>query len=114
MNYIKIFQIAQALLISVWNTYSEDQLMHTFLDKFCQGEQYSTQIANHQAELRREGEITDQKSLSVSSLQTDYFNIGSSSVCGGKREREIFVQKKWTFGVGANNSSDFFQKEHKE
>ena len=28
MNYIKIFQNAQALSVSVGNTYSEDQLMH--------------------------------------------------------------------------------------
>ena len=29
MNYIKIFQHAQALSVSVGNTYSEDQVMHT-------------------------------------------------------------------------------------
>ena len=34
MNYIKIFQNAQALSFSVGNTYSEDKLMHTFLDNF--------------------------------------------------------------------------------
>ena len=53
MNYIKIFQNAQTLSLSVGNTYSEDQLMHTFLDNFHQGEKYSSQIASHQAELRR-------------------------------------------------------------
>ena len=37
MNYIKIFQNAQALSVSVGNTYSEDQLMHIFLDNFHQG-----------------------------------------------------------------------------
>ena len=37
MNYIKIFQNAQALSVSVGNTYSEDQLMHKFLDNFNQG-----------------------------------------------------------------------------
>ena len=30
MNYIKIFQNTHALSISVENSYSEDQLMHTF------------------------------------------------------------------------------------
>ena len=60
MNYIKIFQIAQALSVSVLNTYSEDQMMHTFMDNFHQGGKYSTQIASHQAELRREGKFTDQ------------------------------------------------------
>ena len=41
MNYIKRFQNAQALPVSVRNSYSEDQLMHTFLDNFHQGEKYS-------------------------------------------------------------------------
>ena len=54
MNYIKIFQNAQALSVSVGNTYSKDQLMHIFLDNFHQGGKYSSQIASHQAELRRE------------------------------------------------------------
>ena len=34
MNYIKIFQNAQDLSVSVGNTYPEDKLMHTFLDNF--------------------------------------------------------------------------------
>ena len=57
INYIKIFQNTQALSVSVGNTYSEDQLMHTFLDKFHQGGKYSAQIYSHQAELRREGNL---------------------------------------------------------
>ena len=71
INYIKRFQNAQYLSISVGNSYSEDQLMHTFLDNFHQGGKYSAQIAIHQAELRREEKFTDQKSLNVSSLKTD-------------------------------------------
>ena len=54
MNDIKRFQNAHALSTFVQNSYSEDQLMHTFLDKFHQGGKYSSQIASHQAELRRE------------------------------------------------------------
>ena len=54
MNYIKILQNAQALSVSVGNSYSEDQLMHISLDNFHQGGKYSTQIASHQTELRRE------------------------------------------------------------
>ena len=54
MKYIKIFQYTHALSISVVNYYSEDQLMHTFLDNLCQGGKYSAQIASHQAELSRE------------------------------------------------------------
>ena len=78
-SYIKRFQNAQALSVSVGNRYYEDQLMHTFLDNFHQGGKYSAQIANHQAELRIEEKFTDQKSLNISSLQTDYLNLDSSS-----------------------------------
>ena len=54
MNYINRFQNQQYLSVSVGNSYSEDQLMHIFLDKFHQGVKYTAQIANHQAELIRE------------------------------------------------------------
>ena len=71
INYIKRFQNAHVLSVSVWNSYSEDQIMHTFMDNFHQGGKYSAQIASHQAELRREENFTDQKYLNISSLQTD-------------------------------------------
>ena len=54
INYIKRFQNAHILSVSVGNSYSEDQLMHTFLDNFHRGGKYSAQIASHWAELRRE------------------------------------------------------------
>ena len=38
LHYIIIFQNAHAISISVGNSYSEDQLMHTFMDNFHQGE----------------------------------------------------------------------------
>ena len=57
MNYIKIFQNAQALSVLVGSTYSEDQLMHTFMDNFHRGGKYSFQRDIHQAELRREGNL---------------------------------------------------------
>ena len=60
MNSIKIFQNAEALSFSVGNSYSEDQLMHTFLDNFHQGGKYSAQIDSHQAELRRKEKLIDQ------------------------------------------------------
>ena len=50
INYIKRFHNANALSVLVGNSYSEDQLMHTFLDNFNQGEKYSAHIASHQAE----------------------------------------------------------------
>ena len=68
---IKIFQNAHALSISVGNSYSEDKLMHTFLDNFHQDGKYSAQIASHQVELRREENFTNNKLLNISSLQTD-------------------------------------------
>ena len=68
IRYIKRFQNAHALSFLVVNSYSEDQLMHTFMDNFEEGGKYSAQIASHQAELRREEKFTDQKSLNISSL----------------------------------------------
>ena len=44
MNYINIFQNAQALLISVGNSSSEDQLMRTFLDEFHQGGKHTSHL----------------------------------------------------------------------
>ena len=79
INYIKRFQNEHALSVSVGNSYSEDQLIHKFMDNFHQGGKYSAQIASHQEELRREEKFTDQKYLNISSLQTDYLNIYSSS-----------------------------------
>ena len=61
ISYIKRFQDAHALSILVGNSYSEDQLMHTFLDNFHQGGKYSAQIASHQEELRREEIFNDKK-----------------------------------------------------
>ena len=61
--------------------------MHTFLDNFHQGGKYSAQIASHQAELIREETFTDQKSLNISSLQTDYLNLDSSAGFGRNSER---------------------------
>ena len=94
INYINIFQNAHVLSVSVGNRYSEDQLMHIFLDNFHQGGKYSAHIASHQAELRREETFTDQKSLNISSLQTDYLNLDSSSGSGRNSERAHAVQEK--------------------
>ena len=58
--------------------------MNIFLENFHQGGKYSAQIANHHAELSMEGKFTDQKSLSISSLQTNYLNLDRTSSCGKK------------------------------
>ena len=47
MNCIKRLHNAQALSFSVGNSYSEDQLVHTFLANFHQGGKYSAQIDSH-------------------------------------------------------------------
>ena len=97
-NYIKRFQNAHALSISLGNSYSEDQIMHTFLDNFHQSGKYSAQIASHQAELRIEEKFTDQKSLNISSFQTDYLNLDSiSSGSSRHNERAHYVQENVHF-----------------
>ena len=85
--------------------------MHIFLDNFHQGGEYFSQIASHQTELRIEETFTNQRSLSISSLQTDYLNMEISSGFGRNNERENTVQKKCTFCGGTNHSSEkMFQK----
>ena len=110
MNYIKRFYNALALSFSVGNSYSEDQLTHIFLDKFCQDGKYIEQIAIHQAELIREEIFTDQKYLSIKSLQTDYLNLDISSGYGRNNERANLVQTKCTFCGGTNHSAEICLK----
>ena len=105
MNYINIFQNAHAFSIFLGNSYSEDQLMHTFLDNFHQGGKYSAQIASHQAELRRDETFKDKKALNISYLQTDYLNLDSTSAFGRNSDREHDVQTKCTVCGGTNHSS---------
>ena len=90
MKYIKRFKNAQASSVSVGN--------------FHQGGKYSAQIAGHQTELRREDKFTDQKSLNISSLLTDYLNIDISSNFGRNSERANTIQTKCTFCGDTNNS----------
>ena len=80
--------------------------MHTFRDNFHQSGKYSAQLASHQAELRREEKLPDQTFLNISSLQTDYLSLDSSS-SGYNRHNEIAhsVQKKCTFCGGNNHSA---------
>ena len=56
------------------------------------------------------GNFTDQKYLSISSLQTDYLNIDIISGCGINSERAYLIQTKCTFFGGANNSAELIQK----
>ena len=116
INYIKIFQNAQALSFSVGNSYSEDQIMHTFLDNFEQSGRYSSQLASHQAELIREEKYLDQKCLNISSLQTDYLNL-YKSLSGSSRhnEKAKSVQTKCIYCRLSNHSvGKNFKKIRKE
>ena len=110
MNYTNIFQNSQALSVSVGNIYSEDQLMHIFLDNFHQGGKYNAKVESHQAELRWEGKFTDQKYLYNTSLYTDYLNGDISSGSGKNNERANIVHKKYTPCGGANHSAENYFK----
>ena len=105
INYIKRFQHAQALSVSVGNSYSEDQIMYIFMDNFHQSGKYSARLASHQTELRREGKYPDQNILNISSFQTYFLNL-DNSISGSSRhnERAHSVQTKCTF-CGLNNHS---------
>ena len=69
------------------NRYSEDQLMHMLLDNFHRIGKYTAKIARQQAELRGEEKFTDQKSVFITSLKTDYLNLDISSGSGRYKER---------------------------
>ena len=85
------------------------------MDNFHQCGKYSTQIAIHQAELRIKENMSDQKYLSISSLQTDYVNLDRRSGCGKNSEREDIIQTKFTFCGSANHSAEkCFKRVRKE
>ena len=84
--------------------------MHILLHNFHQDEKYIAQISSYQAELRREEKFSDQKSLSITSLQTYYLNPDSSSVSGRKNNKANLVQTKWTLCEGNNHSTENFLK----
>ena len=67
------------------------------MDNFHQGGKYSTQIASHQAELRIEEKFTDQKSLDISSLHTDYLNLYSSSGSSRNSKNQIMFRQSAHF-----------------
>ena len=105
INYIKRFQNAQVFSVSVGNIYSEDQIMHTFLDNFQQSGKYSSQLASHQTELRREEKYPDQKCLNISSLQTEYLNLDSSLSGSSKHNEKANSSKAKCTHCGLSNHS---------
>ena len=56
--------------------------------------------------MRREEKCTDQKSLNISSLQTDYLNLDSSSVFGRDSEWAHAVQRECTYCGGINHYAE--------
>ena len=116
INYIKRFQNAQTLSVSVGNSYSEDQIMHTFLNNFQQCGKYSAQLASHQAKLRREEKYPDQKCLNISSLQTEYLNLdGSQSGSSKHNEKANSAKAKCTYcGLSNHSVEKCFKKIRKE
>ena len=57
--------------------------------------------------MRREEKFTDQKSLNISSLHTDYLNLDSSSSGSSRHsERAHYVQSKCSFCERNNNSAE--------
>ena len=79
------------MAISVVNSYTENQSIYISLDNLQKGGKWSDQIVIHQAELRREEIFVDQKLLSISDLQIDYFNL-YNWVRNNKREN--FAQSR--------------------
>ena len=74
INYIKIFQYDKALAISVGNIYSEDQLMHTFLEHFQQGKK-NCSYRNLPSRIKEIRKHFYQKLLSISALQIDHLGL---------------------------------------
>ena len=91
--------------VSVGNSYSEDQIMHTFLDNFQQSGKYSAQLAIHQAELRREEKYPDQNCFNISSLQTEYLYLDSSQSGSSKHNEKANSAKAKCTYCGLTNHS---------
>ena len=108
IKYIERFKYAKALSVSMRNSYSEDQLMHNFLDYFQKGGGCSAQIAIHQEELRRKEKLADQEYLSLSAFQINYLDLDNSI---RSTERETFDKLKWTnCGVSCTTEKCFKHK----
>ena len=67
--------------------------MHIFLDNFHQDGKCNAQISLQQTELKWKENVTNQKYLSINSLQTDDLNLDISSGSGKSSERKKIVKK---------------------
>ena len=87
--------------------------MHIFMDNLHQGRKYSYQIDSHQEELRREENFTDQKCLSISSLQNYYLNLDIISGYGKIVIEQIFSIQSALFLEVPNILQKTFQNNQK-
>ena len=85
--------------------------MHNFLDNLQQGGTYSSFIAIHQADLRREENLIDQKLLSISNLQIRYLNLDNSVKNNG---RDDFSQSRCSYCGGSHPTEKRFKQHRKE
>ena len=99
-----------ALEILVVNSYNEDNLIHTFLEKFQQSVNFSDQIAIRQAYLRRKEKSIDQKSLSISDLQIDYLNLEDSGINNWGAN---FAQPRCSNCKGSHTTDKWFEQHRK-
>ena len=92
-------------------SYSEDQLMHIFLEHFKEWGRYSAQIASHQAEFSRKYNVLDKKPLYISDLQIDHLNLENSV---RSIERAFFSQLRCSHCGGSHPTEKFFKKRIKD
>ena len=97
INYIKIFQNAHTLSVSVGDSYSEDQMMHKFLDNLHQVFKIFCSNSQPPGRVKEKNVFTDQKYLSISSLQTNYLNLGSSPGFGKIVKEKTLFRKSAPF-----------------
>ena len=90
------------------NSYTEYQLMHTFLNILQQGRDQNDQIANHQVEIRREEKIVYQKPLSISDLQIDYLILENLL---RNNERSNSSQSRCIYCGGSQQTDKFFKQQ---
>ena len=85
--------------------------MQTFLKQILKGVKYSAQIARDKAYLRGDEIFVDQKSLSISSLQIDYFDLDNSVI---NKERANFSQSSCSCCVVSHPTERWFKQHRKD
>ena len=108
INYINIYQNAKALEISVVNSYSGYQLMHTFFRQCIERCKILCSYSKPSRIIEERSKVFDQKSLSIYELKIGYLNLENSlrntereqfdqsrcSHCGGSHKTDLFLIKR--------------------